>query len=168
MREIYNLLSPFIAAFVASLITYLFTVRAKKHEALITQKLQAFKAIQKQLSLFKDYYFARLGEIQGNEFAPMVKDLPEEARKSPLIQRQALSTVLADNSIFLSKESRKCLDSLDGSLNLLCNLEMYAATETWALMKNLQNIDAKYAYEQILFQIDECIEKMYRELKLPG
>ena len=166
MKEIYTYLSPFIAAFIASLITYLFTVRAKKHEILMTHKLEAFKAIQKLLSLFKSYYFAKLSEIQGNEFAPMVVDLPDEAQKSPLLQRQALNLVLSGNSIFLSADSRKSLSYLDSSLGFLCNLELNAQIELGTL-KLVTEVDTKSAYEQILFQIDECIDKMYEELKLP-
>lgn len=164
MKEIYSYLSPFIAAFVASFITYIFAVRAKKHEVLLTQRIPAFKAIQKQLVSFRRYYTASLSEIVGNEFAPKLNDLSKEDRKSPLEQRDALDAVLADNLIFLSKGSRNGLNALENSLGLLCHVELLHATEpeneTW------QN-EVNGFYERILSQIDECIEEMYKELRLP-
>ncbi len=165
MKEIYTYLSPFIAAFVASYITYLFGIRAKKHEVLMAQRIPAFKAIQKQLVAFRRYYVASLSEMSGSEFAPKLEDLPEEERKSPLEQRQSLDAVLADNLIFLSKESRKCLDALDGSLELLCSEELLRASEpenqTW-------RDEVKGFYERILSQVDACTEEIYKELKLPA
>jgi hypothetical protein len=164
MKDIYTYLSPFLAALIASVITYFFTTRAKKQEVLILQRLQAFKAVQKQLALFKAYYFAKLSEIQGNEFAPMVKDLPDDARKPPLLQRQSLESVLSDNAIFLSSASRKSLSELDSSLGLLCNLEL---DHEYEVMNLVNRVESKYVYEQLLFQIELCIDRMYKDLKLP-
>ncbi len=165
MKEIYTYLSPFIAAFVASLITYLFGVRAKKHEMLMAQRIPAFKAIQKQLVAFRRYYIASLSQMVGNEFAPKLEDLSKEERKSPLEQRQSLDVVLADNLIFLSKESRKCLNALDDSLGLLCNVELLHASEP---ENQAWRDEAKGFYERVLAQVDACIEEMYKELKLPA
>lgn len=164
MKEIYSYLSPFIAAFVASFLTYLFAVKVKKHEVLLAQRIPAFKSIQKELVSFRRYYIASLSEMVGNEFAPKLNDLSKEDRKSPLEQRDALEVVLADNLIFLSKGSRNCLNALEDSLGLLCNVELLHVTEP---ENEILQSEAKGLYERILSQIDECIEEMYKELRLP-
>lgn len=162
--EIYSYISPFIAAMVASGITYFFTIRAKKHEFLTAQRIIAFKAIQRQLVSFKRYYNAFIGEHEGNEFAPRPDNLSPEDLKSPLEQRELLDIVLADNLIFLSTNSRERFNDLESSLSMLCNFELWKASD---LQKSESDRESRRLYESMLTKIDDCIEEMYKDLKLP-
>ena len=63
IQQMYNYLSPFIAAIAASWLTYFFTIRQKRHEILLQEKLNAFKSIQERLVSIRRYCEAGIAEI---------------------------------------------------------------------------------------------------------
>jgi hypothetical protein len=160
MRDFYNIIAPFIAAFLASFLTYFFTVRTKKHEALIAQRLPAFKAIQKKLVEIQHYCEAKLGELQSNEFTPKVDELPPEENKSALEHLTELKRLVDDNIIFLSKSSNDAVNKIYSELAGLCFLELESQR-----CEDLYLGDG--AYKIPLSQINESIQKLYNDLKLP-
>ena len=165
--DIFPYLSPFIAAFLASFLTYFFTVRAKKHEIVATQRLEAFKAIQKVLLRFRKYYYARIGDHDWSDFAIGTDSLAEEECISPLEQLEMLDSVLADNEVFLPKKSRGLFDELNTKLSLLCSSELYVATQTDPLEIIKGQESQLEQFQGALTSIEQCIDDLYQNLKLP-
>lgn len=164
MEEALKYLSPFLAALLASYLTYLFTMRSRKYEILLKERIPAFKSIQRRIVSLKRYCMARVAEYQGNEFAAHFDDLPGEDKKSALSHRSELGNLVEENLIFLSSQSRKSLEDLDTQLSLLCNLELsLAANPDQSITSSAQG-----AYEATLDRIDTCLENLYSELKLPA
>jgi hypothetical protein len=154
-----------ISAGVASVLTYFLTIRAKRIDVLNAEQLAAFRSVQSLLNSFRQYYLAELADLQGNEFAPRLVDLPKSEREPPIQQRHALDRVLANNYYFLGPNSRNCLESLDGPLNLLCHAELLRASEP---DNREYDNSLKKAYEDILDKIDLCSEHLFAELGLPS
>jgi len=163
MEELYKYLSPFIAAFLASYGTYLFTIRGKKYDILLRERITAFKTVQQRIVSLKRYCLAMIAEYEGNEFAPHFEGLSDEDKMSALEHRAKLSHIVEDNLIFLSHSSRKSLNELDGQLSLLCNLELLLAGNPDETIKS----SAKSAYDATFSIIESCIDELYSELKLP-
>ena len=161
MREFYNIISPFIAAFLASFLTYYFTVRTKKHEALIAQRLPAFKAIQKKLVSIQRYCEAKRAELDGDEFSSRLNDLSSEDQKSALEHLTELKMIADENQVFLSKSSKKSIERIYSALALLCSMELSTIEhpDEFALGPG--------AYSLPLERIEESVQKLYGELKLP-
>jgi len=165
--EIFSFISPFIAAFLASGLTYYFAIRAKKHEIIVQERLLAFKAIHRVLLRFRKYYWARIGDRDFSEFALGTDSLENDDKLSPLEQLHLLDSVLADNEIFLPKKSRELFSDLNRKLSMLCSSEMYVASQS----DDLATIEAMESqlpqFIGALDAIDKCIEELYKNLKMP-
>ena len=96
-EQLYTYVSPFIAAGAASWLTYALSIRQKRHEILITEKLFSFKAVQTQLVALKHYCEAAMGEYSGGDFHPRISDLPESESSSALTQVNELQRVVDQN-----------------------------------------------------------------------
>ncbi len=163
MDDILKYVWPVVAGLFASFVTYLFTMRSKKYDILLRERIPAFKSIQQRIVSLKRYCHAQLAEYQANEFAPRFGDLPEDARKNALGHRTLVANVVEQNLIFLSSGSRNTLQELDAQLSLLCNLELLLAGNPDETIKS----SAPNAYEATLNRIEECLDSLYSELKLP-
>ena len=75
---------PLISALVACFLTYLFTIRSKKHDIILQERILAFKTIYKELVFLSRYCNAIVASGEGNEFAPQLDDLSEDVKKSAL------------------------------------------------------------------------------------
>jgi hypothetical protein len=163
MDDILKYLWPVLAGLLASCVTYLLTIRSKKYDILLKERIPAFKSIQQRIVSLKRYCDAQLAEHQGNEFAPRFDDLPDDSRTNALGHRTLLGNVVQQNLIFLSPGSRKSLQELDAQLSLLCNLELVLAGDPDERIAS----SAPSAYEATLKRIEECVNSLYSELKLP-
>jgi len=164
MDKLYQYLSPFIAAVLASYITHMLMIRSKKFDVLFQERIPACKAILKRLVSIKRYCLAGLAEYSGSEFSPRLEDLPEHDQGSALTHRTDLSFLAEENQIFLSKSSRRALIELDAQLGLLCNVELQlAGSQPHADAASL----AEDTYGMTVTAIDECIDRLYNDLKLP-
>jgi hypothetical protein len=158
-EQLYTYVSPFIAAGAASWLTYALSIRQKRHEILITEKLVAFKAVQAQLVALNHYCEAAMGEYSGGDFHPRISDLNESEPSSALSQVHELRQVVDKHCIFFSAPVRKNLNGLFQQIYLLASMELIATSDN-----SFGNPDA---YEKVSELVDLCIEELYKELKFP-
>jgi len=162
IAKIYGYLAPFIAACVASWITYYFTLRQKKHELLLQEKLHAFKAIQAYLVSLRRYCEAGIAEVEGGDFNPTFESLPENDPKSALIHSTALQNVIDSNLIFISHSARKALNELIQQVYMLCSMELAISSDP-----ELKS-SSPSGYSATIREVENCINILYSELKLPN
>jgi hypothetical protein len=122
--------SPFLAAGLASVLTYVTVGRQKRMDVLTTERLGAFKAVQSALVGLKHYCEGAAGELEGGDFSRRVEDLPSAIPRSALTQGEALRGVIDGSQIFFSKQARKELESLVQQVYLLENMELAASYGT--------------------------------------
>lgn len=162
IADLYAYVSPFIAAGLASWLTYALAIRQKRYEILITEKLAAFKVVQTQLVALDHYCEAAMGEYSGGDFHPRISDLLESESSSALTQAINLQRVVDQNCIFFSAPVRKKLNGLSQQIYLLANMELAVA------VTSDNNFSDSDAYEKVSKLVDCCIEELYQELKLPS
>jgi hypothetical protein len=157
---IYSYVSPFIAAGMASWLTYALAIRQKRHEVLIGERLAAFKAVQARLVALKHYCEATAGEYSGGDLQPRVDDLPEGEPRSALTQATELQRVVDQHRIFFSAAARKDLDGLSQQVCLLASMELAVTSDP--------SLGDPGVYGSASEQVDRCIERLYKELRFPA
>ena len=161
MEKIYSYLAPFLAAGIASWLTYALAMRQRKQELLIQERLAAFKAIQERLVSIRRYCEAGLGEQGGSDFAARFESLPQSDPRSALLHASALQDVIDKNSIFVSQKGRVALKELTCQLALLCTMELAIASDP-SIKSSSEN-----GYNAGARAVDVCIGALYEELRLP-
>ena len=156
----YTLLSALVACF----ITYKFTIRSKKHDIILQERILAFKTIHKELVFLSRYCHAIVASRKGNEFAPRLEDLSEDVKKSALTHWTYLQEIVDENLIFLPSRSKKLIDEIFFCLSILSNIELQLA---YSDPPEEVVISAPEAYENAIDKIDLCLENLFNELKLP-
>ena len=106
IREVWNFLSPFVAAGLASWLTYQFGIRAKRFDVLLDKKVAAFDALQARLNAVRRYCEAALSEFEGGEFAPKIANLPQSDERSALAHTTALHYLMMEHRLFYSEIGR--------------------------------------------------------------
>ncbi|WP_139255090.1 hypothetical protein [Hymenobacter psychrophilus] len=151
------IISPFISAALASSLTYIFGTRAKRKELLYQNRIESFKQIAIRVSELKKYCIGQLAVYQGNEFSPFY-----ELEGSGLTHRGAIANITEYNQIFLTSKSKKALENLINNISMICNAELYIASQSFDDIP----VDHNSIYEYTLKQADLCLSIIYNELGL--
>jgi hypothetical protein len=159
--KVFQYLSPFIAAALASWLTYFFAVRQHKHAILIKEKLAAFKVVQERLVAIRRYCEAGIAEIEGGDFNPTFEALPDTDARSALLHSAALRYVIDANRIWLSDEEIKALNDLSAQMGMLCSMELAISADP-----SLKETGVS-GYSAAIREVDTCINTMRDELNLP-
>lgn len=157
METFYKVLavgSPFIAAFLAALLTYYFTLRTKRFDILYQNKVPAFKDVTAKLIDFKKFCIGRMAFLKGNEFSPYY-----EENVGSLHHRTEIAHIVDANAIFFSREVRDTLENLTAQLSGLSNAELVIVSGG-----DLPGIDKEY--ERLIILTEECINRLYNDLNL--
>lgn len=159
---IYKILSPLSAAAIAAGATYFFTLRTKKHEVILAEKLKVFKLLHQKIASLKKYCVVKEIEDSGCDFAPTSESLRPEDNNSILVHRTEIWALVEENGIFLSKKSQKAIQELDSQLSLLCSMEL-ALTENLSL-KEIKD-SAPGGYKAGRQAAEKCLEALFTELQ---
>ncbi|RKS03196.1 hypothetical protein [Flavobacterium sp. 102] len=152
--KVLAVVSPFISAFLAGLLTYYFTLKTKKFDILYQNKIPAFKEIALKLIELKKFCLGRSAYYQGNEFSPYW-----EENLGALEHRTAVAEIFEINSIFLSKSSKKSIENLISEMSGLCNAEISIAGTN-----EISGVEKEY--ERIAKITEETINILYSDLNL--
>jgi len=95
--KMFVLVSPFISAGLASILTYVFSTKAKRKEYLYQNRVDSFKLIAAKIAELERYCSSKISFNQGNEFAPSY----DEARNG-LAYRTEIAHIADFNKIFLT------------------------------------------------------------------
>ena len=162
MEYLFTIALSVVSALIASLVTYLFTVRTKKHEVLLAQRLPAFKIIQKKLVSIRRYIETELGEQRGYKYILKREYLSDEDRKPLEEHLNELMNIVDENFVFLSKHSRDSVEHTYVWLTIL------VVDEKTRRKSNKQpDPDIIKLYEATIEKIEDCIEDIYESIKLP-
>jgi len=160
----FALASPFIAAILASFLTYWFGFRSKKQEIILHERLRAFQGIQRRLALIARYCRAACAENSGSEFAPRVADVAADAQGSALAHWTALQEVVDNNLHVLPPKPRQALEDVARHLSGLATLEL-ALNETSPDPRIVAS--APSTYEEVVTAVEGCLATVYKSLDLP-
>lgn len=152
--KILSILSPFVSAFLAGLLTYYFTLKTKKFDILYQNKIPAFKETVSKLVDLKKFCLGRIAYFQGNEFSPYFQDTA-----GALHHRTEISNIYELNAIFLSSDSKKVIDNLLNEMSGLCNAEIAMTSGD-----TLSGVEKEY--DRILKLTENCISTLYTDLNL--
>jgi hypothetical protein len=158
------LASPFIAAILASVLTYWFGFRSKKQAIVLHERLRAFQAIQRQLALTARYCRAASAESAGGEFSRRRGELPADAQGSALSHWTTLQDLVDDNLHVLPPEPRQALEDVGRHLSGLSSMEL-ALDDPSPDARIVAS--ARGAYEAVASAIEGCIATLYKSLGLP-
>ena len=152
--KILAIISPFVSAFLAGLLTYYFTLKTKKFDILYQNKIPAFKEITLKLIELKKFCLGRIAYFQGNEVSPYW-----EENLGALEHRTSITEIFEINSIFLSKSSKNSIESLINEMGGLCNAEI-------SLASNDELPGVEKEYERIAKISEKTINILYSDLNL--
>lgn len=152
--KILSILSPFVSASLAGILTYYFTLKTKKFDILYQNKIPAFKEIAATLVDFKKFCWGRTAYFQGNEFSPYYED-----SVGTLEHRTKIAETSEFNSIFLSPDCKQSIDNLLNEMSGLCNAEI-------AIVSGDTMPGVEKEYERIALTTENCINKLYNDLNL--
>jgi hypothetical protein len=153
--QIWDVLAPFIAAGLASWLTYHFALKQRRGEILIDQRLAAFNSLQ--AALVDLVHYCEFKHHPGDDIGP---SLPEGTPKSALLNIQIISQCFDANRIFISKKSRELLSKLLGLVSMAASMELAVVSDP--------ELEDRSLYGQIREDADSCLESLHTELGLPG
>ena len=99
--------------------------------------------------------------VEGGDLNPTFESLPEHDPKSALTHSVAIHNVIDANRIFLSKSARDALRDLTDQVSMICSMELTIASNPEL------KTSGKSGYSATIREVDNCIESLYEELKLP-
>lgn len=161
VQQLYTYAAPFIAAFVASWLTYTFAIKQKKYEVLLKEKLIAIKAVQERLTSLKRYCEASIAEVEGGDFNPNLESLLPTDPKSALMHSTALQYTVDANYLFLTPKEKQSLEEVAIALGMLCSMEL-----TMSADPSFKD-STPSGYRGALREIQNCLNLLYEELRLP-
>src|SRR5687768_6045848 len=153
--QVWDVLAPFVAAGLASWLTYHFALRQRRGEILIEQRLAAFNSLQAVLVGLVHY--CEFKHHPGDDIGP---SLPEGAPHSALLNAQRISHCIDANRIYVSSPTRAELTRLCRSVSMAASMELAVTSSP--------EFEDRSLYGQIRKDADQCIERLHGELKLPG
>lgn len=158
---IWTYAGPFVAALMASAITYAFLRRAKRRELADAERLAAFRALHERLLSLARYCDAFAAEISGGDFDDRLDDLPESDHRSALMHRNDIYRTRQQWQYLLSAKANDALRDLDGQLGLICTMNLTATQEY------LRSDGAAETYTSMSEHAMKCIDTLYEALELP-
>ncbi len=153
--QFWDIAAPFVAAGLAAWLTYLLSLRQRRAEILIEQRLGAFNAIQSTLVGLLHYC-----EYRGRPGDDIGPSLPEGVPIAALGNAQRLSHCIDANRIYLSSAARSKLLHLRQSVAMAASMEL-------AVTNGAEYEDSEL-YIRLKLEADACIEFLHGELGLPG
>lgn len=137
----------------------------KRTDIFYSERLAAFRLLQKRLVSLRRYCEAQMSAEQGNEFAPGPADLDANDNKSILSHWNELEPLLDENLIFLSNTSRSAFEHLRHQLSLGANMELWLASDDPAPEVVASKCDG---YMAIRNRVTECIDALFKDLGFPS
>jgi hypothetical protein len=164
MEEIFNFLSPFIAAFLASWITYRLTLKSKKIDYLLKYRIESFKNLSNKISQIKKQYLYNISELTTDDIGIHKSILENNKSKSTMILLTELISIHEESQIFLTKKARSTLNDFIKKTSTICGMELSMSNEA-----NQEDFKESYVnrYNQAIKEIESCLEVLYKELKIP-
>ena len=159
-ERIFSYVSPFLSAALASWFTYAAVRNQKLLDVRTTERLAAFKKVQRELVNLKRYCEAAAGELEMGDFASRLEGLPDGIGRTALSQMDALRVVVDEAQIFFSRSGRAELGGLVGGLGMLASKELTARSNPSVL--------SAATYLQMHEQAERCIDVLFAELRLPS
>lgn len=159
--SIWTYAGPFVAALLASAITYAFSRRAKRRELADAERLAAFRALHERLLSLARYCDAFANEINGGDFDDRLESLAEGDHRSALMHRNDIDRTRQQWQYLLSTKANDALRELDGQLGLVCTMNLTATTEY------LRSDGAAETYRGMSERAMKCVDTLYEALGLP-
>jgi hypothetical protein len=153
--QVWDVLAPFVAAILASWLTYWFAMRQRRGEILLEQRLAAFNALQ--AALVGLVHYCEFKHRPGDDIGP---SLPEGTPISALHNVQRLSHCVDANRIYISSPTRTALTKLCRSVSIAASMELAVLSDP--------SLEDRSLYGQMRKDADLCIERLHSELHLPG
>ena len=161
IRDLWTMLTPFVAALTASALTYGFSRRGKRKEIADADRLAAFRALHERLLSLARYCDASAAEIDGGDFDERLDDLAEGDQRSALMHRNDIARTTRQWQYLLSPKARQALHEMDARLGLVCTMNLTASTE------ELHGDAAASNYRATAERAMACIDELYAALELP-
>jgi hypothetical protein len=164
MEEIFKLLSPFIAAFLASWITYPLTLKSKKIDYLLKYRIESFKNLSSKISQIKKQYLYNISELTTDDIGIHKSILENNKSRSTMILLTKLISIHEEYQIFLTKRARSTINDFIRYTSTICGMELSMFDEA-----NLEDFNESYVnrYKRAIKEIESCLVGLYRELKIP-
>jgi hypothetical protein len=136
----------------------------KRTDILYSERLTAFKLLQKRLVSLRRYCDAHVDEEQGSEFAPGPEQLDVNDNKSILSHWSELEPLLDENRIFLSSASRAAFEHLRNQLSLGASMELWLASDPAPEVVASKSD----GYMAVRDRVTECINALFNDLGFPS
>ncbi|RXK89129.1 hypothetical protein EST62_00900 [Chlorobaculum sp. 24CR] len=133
----------------------------KRTDILYSERLAAFKLIQKRLVSLQRYCNAHVSAEQGGEFSPRPDQLDANDNKSINSHWNEIETLLDENLIFLSETSRAVFERLCYQLSLGSNMELWLASDDPAPEVLASKSEG---YMAVINRITESINALFKDL----
>ena len=133
----------------------------KRTDILLSERLAAFKLLQKKLVSIRRYCESQIGSELGNEFSPGLDDLEGTDNKSILTHWTELETLLDENLIFLSGSCNASFEQLRNQLSSGASMELHLAFKDPVPEIVASKVDG---YQAISNQISKCIDALFKDL----
>jgi len=118
-KEIWNVISPFVAAFFASILTYKVGIRQTKTYYIIQRQLQALQELYTALTLLRHYCENFIDE--SDDIGPIT---PDNTPHSALMNANNIRNTLSMSAIFIPLNIRRSIDDFLPFLSLLSSMEL--------------------------------------------
>ena len=128
-KEVWSYAAPFVAATIASGVTYFFARRGKRDDIRIAERLAAFRVLQERLLALARYCNAFAAEIDGGDLQPRIADLPLSNRSSALLHMHDIEGAIEQHLYLPSASAQRELDEVRAKLSLICSLNVMVSTE---------------------------------------
>jgi hypothetical protein len=137
----------------------------KRTDILYSERLTAFKLLQKRLVSLRRYCDAHVSAEQGSEFSPGPDQLDATDNKSISNHWSELEPLLDENMIFLSSTSRAAFEHLRDQLSLGANMELWLAFDDPApeVVTSIRD-----GYMAVRNRVNDCINALYKDLGFPS
>jgi hypothetical protein len=150
--KVASILSPFIAAILTALVTYHFTVKAKRLDVLYANKIPAIKEIAARLIELNQYVGGVLAYLHANEYAG-----DHHPPGGALRHRADLAHAAVMNDMFLSPSTRKLVDDIVQHLGAVCGAEA-------RFVQGLKASNPESIYELLYKEVNECMSALHADL----
>ena len=133
----------------------------KRTDILLTERMAAFKLLQKRLVSIRRYCESHISFEIGSEFGPRPDDLEAADNKSILTHWTELETLLDENLIFLSVSCSASFEQLRNQLSLGASMELGLTSADPAPEIMASKADG---YQAISSLTNECIDALFKDL----
>jgi hypothetical protein len=138
-----------------------FKAKWKRTDVLLSERMAAFKLLQKKLVSIRRYCEAQIGSQLGSEFSKRPEDLNDTDQKSILSHNEELEALLDENLVFLSQSSKEAFEKLRSTLSSGQSIELWLALDDPAP----ETVSSQSScYENIISALNSCIDELYKDL----